>query len=356
MGAVKSKGRIAMKKMIASVTLVLLFSAVFLVSATVGWCADTDIEFYNGKIVRLIVPAKAGEMFDRWTRIIAPALEKQLAGCRVVVINIPGGGRMPGTNQVYKAKPDGLTIGLLYRASLISQLIGEEGVNYDFAKFTWLGNLSEEPRYLVVSAKSPYRSVADIGKAKEFKFGCTGIGSFDWYDTTLLTYIFGWKQAKTVVGFSDSFEILGAILKGEVQGYMAIGDQARGLDLSDYRIIMEEGAPGGKVSKNPFGKIETLVDIAPKGVEAYVKFIYGLYYLAKPVCAPPGLPEGKTKVLRTALKNITKDPWFLEAASKNGFNVVFTDGDALDTLMDDYIAKMPKEVIELLKASSKAGR
>jgi len=207
-----------------------------------------------------------------------------------------------------------------------------------------------------VSAKSPYRSVADIGKAKDFKFGCTGIGSFDWYDTTLLTHIFGWKNVKTIVGFSDSFEILGAVLKNEVQGYMAIGDQARGLDLGDYRIIMEEAAPGGKTAKNPFGKIETLADVAPKGTESYVKFIYGLYYLAKPVCAPPGLSEGKTKVLRTALENITKDSWFLDAANKNGFNVVFTDGDRLDKLMDDYIAKTPKDVIELLKASSKAGR
>lgn len=345
------------KRIVFRTGLILIVVGISWVFSGTGWSSsgNPDLDFYSGKVVKLVVPAKAGEMFDRWTRIMAPAIEKQLPGSRVVVINVPGGGRMPGTNQVYRAKPDGLTIGLLYRASLISQLIGEKGVDYDFSKFVWLGNLSEEPRYLVVSAKSPYHSVSDIGKEKGFKFGCTGIGSFDWYDTTLLKHIFGWKNARTIVGFADSFEVLGAIPKNEVQGYVAIGDQARGLDLSDYRIILEEAAPG-REPKTPFGRVERLSDVAPKEAQPYVNFIYGLYYLAKPVCAPPALPEGRKKVLRTALERITEDPWFLDAANKNGFNLVFTKGEALEKIMNEYIAKTPKDVIELLKASSKAGR
>lgn len=362
-----------MKRLCIPVKLVILLLSVALVVTAVG-CAggkesaqsptaqekklatteNPDLAFYNGKIVRLVVPANPGEQFDRWARIIAPALQKQLPGSTVIVENVGGGGRKPGTNRVYKAEPDGLTIGLLYRASLISQLVGEEGVDYDFTKFTWLGNLSEEPRYLVVAAKSPYHSVADIAKAKDFKFGCTGVGSFDWYDTRLLAHIFGWKNARTVPGYASSQDVLAAMLKGEVDGYMSIGDQARSLDLNDYRIILEEAAPEGRAPAHPFGKIEKLADVAPKEAQPYVNFIYSLYYLAKPMCAPPGLPEGKTKVLRSALENVAKDPEFLEAAKKNGFNVVFTDGETLSKIINDYVTKTPQEVIDFLKAASKA--
>ena len=341
-----------MKRVIGKVAALCSLILALIFSTLIGVCdlsAQTsqgrDVSYYKGKLVKLMVMAEPGEQFDRWARVLAPALRKQLPGSTVIVDNVPGGGRKIGTNKLYKAEPDGLTLGILYRASLISQVLKEDGVNYDFSKFTWLGNISAEPRYLVVAANSPYKTVADIAKDPNFKFGATGKGSFDYYDCNLLIKILSLKNAKLAVGFSSSSDVLMSILKHEVQGYMSIGDLARSLDKNDYRLIMEEAAVKG----SDFPEMQNLNEIAPASAKPYLDYISGLYYIAKPVCAPPNLPADLTKILSNALEKATQDPDFLVLAKKNKFNVKYTSGKVLSGYVNKMIANSSPELIKLMK-------
>ena len=61
-----------------------------------------------------------------------------------------GAGGIVGSNQIYRAAPDGLTIGIGNIGGLaFAAATGVEGVQYDLGKYTWLGRVYAEPRVIV---------------------------------------------------------------------------------------------------------------------------------------------------------------------------------------------------------------
>ena len=71
--------------------------------------ADENLDFYKGKVVRLVNGGSAGSGYDLYSRMLAPYLEKKL-GTTVIVESRPGAGMMTAMNHVAIAPPDGLTM------------------------------------------------------------------------------------------------------------------------------------------------------------------------------------------------------------------------------------------------------
>ena len=64
--------------------------------------------------ITFIIPNQVGGGFDAYVRAIAPVMEKYLPNkVNVVPLNVPAGGGAKGVNQLYRARPDGYTIGIL---------------------------------------------------------------------------------------------------------------------------------------------------------------------------------------------------------------------------------------------------
>jgi tripartite-type tricarboxylate transporter receptor subunit TctC len=97
--------------------------------------------FFQGKSLRIIRGGQAGDLYDLWTRHIATYLGKHIPGNpSVTVQNMPGAGSVIAANYIYNvAKPDGLTLGSINPGIYMDQLIGRKEVQYDWAKFNWLG-------------------------------------------------------------------------------------------------------------------------------------------------------------------------------------------------------------------------
>ncbi|HYI90865.1 MAG TPA: tripartite tricarboxylate transporter substrate-binding protein, partial [Beijerinckiaceae bacterium] len=120
---------------------------------------------FEGKTVTLIVPNTAGGAMTQYARMLAPHIAKNLGAKDVRVDNQPGAGSLRGTNMLWNAKPDGLTMGFTNLPTLImAQLAGSPGVNFEAAKFTYLGSVADDPRVLVVGANSPLKSMQDVQK------------------------------------------------------------------------------------------------------------------------------------------------------------------------------------------------
>ncbi len=78
-----------------------------------------------GKTDHFVVRYSPGGGFDAYARAIAPELEKAL-GVEVVVENIPGAGGQKGAATIYRADPDGYTIGIWNIPGLtVPQLLGK---------------------------------------------------------------------------------------------------------------------------------------------------------------------------------------------------------------------------------------
>lgn len=137
---------------------------------------------YPDQAIKLVVPFPAGGTTDVLARTLAAKLSERV-GQPVVVDNRVGAGGTIGALAVARSAPDGYTF--------ILGTSGTHAVNYALAKkppyhplndFSAITTVAEVPNVLVVSSKSPYKSLADLitaAKAKpgELSHASTGIGA-----------------------------------------------------------------------------------------------------------------------------------------------------------------------------------
>ena len=97
--------------------------------------------FYRGRTVEMTIGTQPGGGYDLYGRLIARTLGKHIPGNPAVVVkNMPGAGHLRMTNWLYNVAPKGGTVlATAPQALAIEQALGSEGIQYDAAKFTWIG-------------------------------------------------------------------------------------------------------------------------------------------------------------------------------------------------------------------------
>ncbi|MGY9105617.1 MAG: hypothetical protein ACKVG0_03625 [Alphaproteobacteria bacterium] len=113
-----------------------------------------DASFYQGKTVSYVVATDAGGGYDTYGRMVARYMQKHLPGSRFVVRNVPGAGNIIGTNLIYTARPNGLTIGMFNSGLIYNQLMGTQGIRFDLTKMSWVGKASNQIRVMVIGSNS----------------------------------------------------------------------------------------------------------------------------------------------------------------------------------------------------------
>ena len=133
--------------------------------------------FYQEKTIRIIVGNLAGDAYDLWARIFAQHMGKYIPGNPTFIVqNMTGAGGVVAANYVYTvAKPDGLTLGTFGPSMYFDQLARRPEVQFDWAKFTWIGNPEQTEFILIMRTDNPYQSIEDVRKAAQPpKCGATG--------------------------------------------------------------------------------------------------------------------------------------------------------------------------------------
>ncbi len=142
--------------------------------ALAAWPADD-------RPIKILVPWPAGGATDQIGRMLSQPLSQAL-GVAVVVENKGGAGGVIGTQQFVKEKPDGHTILLATSSTNAAAPHLYAKLGYDaVADFTPVVSLCEIPNVMVVPAKSPWNSLADIVAAAKkepgkYTYGSAGIG------------------------------------------------------------------------------------------------------------------------------------------------------------------------------------
>ena len=103
--------------------------------------AMANQEFYNGKVIRVIVGFSAGGGFDTYARSLSRYMGKYIPGNPTIIVeNMPGAGSLISANYIYRVtKADGLTIGAFNGNQILGQLVGGQGVSFDPRKMEWVG-------------------------------------------------------------------------------------------------------------------------------------------------------------------------------------------------------------------------
>src|SRR5437764_12683248 len=136
--------------------------------------------FYEGKTIRFIVGFSAGGGYDAYTRTIARHMGKHVPGNPVFVVdNMAGAGSLISANYIYKAaKPDGLTIGHFIGGLFLQQLLGKPGIEFDAAKFQYVGVPGQDNFVIGVAKSSGINDVESWLASKQIvKFGGVASGS-----------------------------------------------------------------------------------------------------------------------------------------------------------------------------------
>jgi tripartite-type tricarboxylate transporter receptor subunit TctC len=314
--------------------------------------------FYQGKTITLIIGNQAGGLYDLWARHIANHIGKQIPGTpNVVVQNMPAAGSLVAANYLYNvAKPDGLTIGAVIPGIYTDQLIGRKEVQFDWARFNWIGTPEQTEWVFIARADSPYKSIEDIRSATEPpKCGSTGTGSFLYQVPKLLEETLGMKL-NMVTGYTGGPDVDLAIERGEVrcrsisvtaffgrEPYIAWGKKG----------FVRPLAQTGKKRDTSLADVRTIYELmdqykTPEIGRRLATVMLASNIFGRPWLTPPGVPAERVKILREAWNRTMKDEEFLAEAKKRRWPVAPVAGEELDSLAKDVTAQ-PPEVVQRLK-------
>ena len=276
--------------------------------------------FYDGRVIKWIIPYSPGGGYDEYGRMIAPYLEKY-TGARVDIINLPGAGGMRGVNELFNSTNDGLTIGTMNGSALITnELAGMRGADYKIAEFEYLGRLVADARVLVIALDSGYTSFDEIWKlGKQIKIGATGLGGSTYVDAVIVNEALD-MDLDIIHGFDSSSVVRQAMLRGNIVGtWGSWGSALDAVDQGRDKIILQSGSerapdlPDVPTAFEFAGKTEN-----PERATAILKAWESLHAVGRPVAVPPGTNPERVQFLSQALNDALHDPELLAFAKDTG--------------------------------------
>jgi tripartite-type tricarboxylate transporter receptor subunit TctC len=314
--------------------------------------------FYKGKTLRVIVAFSPGGAYDTWARMITKHLGKYIPGNPILVVqNMPGAGSISAANYLTSiAKADGLTVGLISSALYFDQLTGRKEVNFDWSKFTWIGTPERTSEMLYLRSDAPFKTIEDLRKASEGpKCGASGIGSTDYYFPKLVEDALGAKFA-VVVGYPGAADIDLAVEKNEMQ--CRAGTLSSFFGREPGRTWMKTGfvrllVQGGKKRDPRAPDVPTIYELmdkykTPDAIRRLAIVLLSPGEFGRPVVAPPGMSQERTKILRDAFAKTMSDPELLAEVKKREWEANGLPAEELETLAKEVVLQ-PPEVIERMK-------
>lgn len=300
-------------------------------------------DYYNGKVITIVVGYGPGGGYDRMARIISRHLPKHIPGNPTVMVqNMPGAATVVAANHIYNvAKPDGLTLGTFSRGLPFLQLTKEQGVNFDIRKFSWIGSAAVETMILVVRSDLPYKRFEDLLKVKEpIPVATVGPGSDDYQFVTLLKEFAGFNAK--LIAYPSSSDMQLAVERKEVD--------CRSGSYSSLKPFIENGVirpiVRGRIIEPGLENVQVNEDLAsdPKG-KTLMAMLGSSDRFGRPYVAPPGTPDEMVKILREAFAKMADDPEAKQDAEKNKMALVYTPGDECSKVLD-YIFNQPDDIVK----------
>jgi tripartite-type tricarboxylate transporter receptor subunit TctC len=296
--------------------------------------------FFKGKTLSIEVPYGPGGGYDQWARVIAPYMQKYLGAGKVMVVNTPGGGGLVGTQAIYNAPADGLTVGDTNAGGdVFDQIDHSSGFNLDMTKVSWLGRPDNDPHIIATHAKGPDKTFDNLVANKSTVSAlATGKGSSD-YNAAVIVYNAFKVPFKMVAAFSGSSDEKAAFTSGE-------GTSAS-LSSSDIASISDKANTVVLVSSKTFSKLPNVPTVTQEAQKHGVsgntlqalQALSEIMDLGHAFFAPPGVPAARLTALRTAFKKSMDDPAFQKAAKKAGLYQGYETPADLSTAVTKALGK-----------------
>lgn len=304
--------------------------------ATIGldWNLLTRIlygrDLYPASKITWISHTQPGSGYDTIPRAMGPYMTKYLKelapGCKggdLIVKNEPAAAGLKAYTAVFRAEPDGYTIGGLDMSFVTDSVTGK--VEFDVSKYTYLAKLDSTLK-LVVTNKNGFKSwreAMEASKKTPLKISVGQFGRANHIAGILLKEALG-LDIRFITTQSTSAN-MSMVMRGDVHAGIAAEESISNLlEAKEVRPLMtffETNEYPGSVSLAELGYAEI-----GKNSSGH-RFAIG----------PPGLPKEITDLLVEAIRKTMADKEFQDWARKGKFPFTPVYGDEAGDLARRYI-------------------
>jgi tripartite-type tricarboxylate transporter receptor subunit TctC len=297
-----------------------------------------------GRSILFVLPTGSGA--DSYARPFSERLRLIFPEATITVQNETAAGGKLATKMLAENAGGDITIAMINSGNLLSQLLGEEGVEYDFRKFRWIGSMTDDRRVLMI-AKHVGISTLDEMRGKRLNLGVNTLTSSSSYEARMLNAILG-LNFHIVPGFSTP-ERLKGIIAGELD---AICGSYAGLhpviDSGDAKVVLRyTSASLPAASMNA----PILAELVKTGRQKDVaNFLEMQSRNGRSIAASPATSDDDLALLRDAFDKITSDPQFRAEMEKVDTPVDAESGITLEANMETLLGQTQKIAQEISAA------
>jgi hypothetical protein len=333
--------------------------------------AETAAEFYRSKTLTMVISTGVGGGYDLGGRLVARHLSKHIAGNpQIVPKNMPGAGHVRGANYMAVQAPrDGTVLATIGNAVALLQVMDGGGVQYDIAKFNWIGTSDTSSATVYVWSALGVKTLDDA-KSREVVIGATGAGGGNVQYPALLNNVLGTKF-KVIAGYGTGSDINLAMERGEVDGRAnhsfnsLLVSYPQWITEKKINIVVQIGIK----PQDGYETVPMLDSFARNDDErAIFKLFSAPIALGRPVLTTQDVATDRIQLLRRAFDATMTDPDFLADANRSKLDISAIDGETLQTIAQGIVATPPaiiakakaaieaKDIIKGTVAADKKGR
>jgi tripartite-type tricarboxylate transporter receptor subunit TctC len=310
-------------------------------------------DFYKGRTISFIIGSATGGGYDAYSRLVARHLGTHLPGNpSVVAQNMPGANSLRATNHLYSiAAKDGTVIGMVDQAIFLYQILGTPGLTADVTKFVWIGRVLSNSAVLFAWHTAPVKKIEDA-YTNELIVSTSGASSkLNW---TVLNEVAKTKF-KIITGYPGTNEARLAMVRGEVHALsmpwtLLKIEGAEWLKEKQINLLVVSG-----LDRHPdLLSVPRMIDLAKNEDDRKLLELFSSSStVGRSVLAPPGVPDDRIQLLRTAFMAAMKDPALLDEVNKMKLELEPLDGEALQKAVA-AIGQVSPAIVERAKALANA--
>ena len=312
-------------------------------------------DFYRGKTIRVIIGSGPGGTYDIYSRLMSRHMSRFIPGNPTLLVQPrAGAGGLIAANAVYNTEPkDGTVIGSFGETFPLRQAIGAPGIEFDSAKYQWLGSAVNTAIACVGRTDSAVSSFHDVTAGKPFTVGTMAPGSTIYDTPAIINAAFG-TQMKLVRGFEGVANIVNAAESKEVDGYcaswLAMLTTGRHLQLINGGTLKPFLIMGDKTPDHPLMKGVPAAETLAKTEEAklLLRAMHAPSEITNPYVVHPEVPKDRVEALRKAFSATFADPEFISDAKKSKIEFSPSSGERVTEVVQ-AILNTPPAILARMK-------
>jgi len=299
-----------------------------------AWAAAQS---YPNRTIEIIVPVSAGGPTDTVARVMAQRLTERL-GQAVVVKNILGAGGVVGTEQAFRAKPDGYTLYMGVNSMAIYPNVrpANNPLPFNVTDFTPIGGVADSAHVMVVSKASGVRSVSDlVALAKKspdaVSYGSAGVGGTTHLPPALFAHQAGIKVLH--VPYKGAAPALMDTIAGRVT-----------LSAPGYSGALDEPIKSGQlipIAVTSSKRLPFLPDVPTLAEQGYPDLVFPIWYA---LFGPKGLPNDVVQKLSTELQAMAQEAEYAKKLYLQGNVANYIAPAALGKILVDDTRRLGERI------------